>query len=122
MNSVPPTDHIAEFHQLFDTLLVGMILLPILEADRIDYQMRMNVLPVNMSCHYNFIFVEGFLRKLYGNFVSELRLNFVSAGEALHQMIVQSTVRFMVQVLGCGHFIECSFGRAVDSRHEMLVL
>ena len=84
MNSVALTNLIAELHQLFNTLLVGVILLSVLEADRIDYQMRMNVLPVNMSCHYNFIIVERFLCELYCNFVCKLRLDLISARKALH--------------------------------------
>ena len=39
MNSVPLTNLIAEFHQLLDTLLVGMILLSVLEADRVEHKM-----------------------------------------------------------------------------------
>ena len=121
MDTVVLTDLIAELHQLFDTLLVGMILLPILEADRIDYKMRMNVLSVNMSCDYNFIFVERFLCKLNSNLVGKFRVYFVSAGEALHQMIVKPPVVFVIEILGRGHFIERSLGRAVNSCHETLV-
>ena len=94
MNSVVLTNLIAEFHQLLNALLVGMVLLPVLEADRIDDQMRMNVLPVNMSCHYNFIFVERFLRKLHCNLVCKLRFNLIPTRKTLHQMIIQPARRF----------------------------
>ena len=82
----------------------------------------MNVLTVNMSCHYTLILSEGFLRKLHCNFVCEFRGNLISAGEALHQMIVQTTVMLVVKILGRDHLNEGSLGRAVDSRHETLVL
>ena len=96
MNSVLPTDLIAELHQLLDTLLVGVILLPVLEADRIDYQMRMNMLSVNVSCDYTLILPEGFLCKLYCYLVGKLGFDLISAGETLHQMIVQTTVGLVV--------------------------
>ena len=80
------------------------------------------MLSVNMSCHNNFILSEGFLCKLNSNLVCELRFDFISTREALHQMIVQPSVSFVVQVLSRSHFIECSFGRAVNSRHKTLVL
>ena len=122
MNSVPLTDLVAELHQLFNTLLVGMVLLPVLEADRVHHQVAVDMLSVNVSCYYNFIFVEGFLCKLHCNFVCEFRGNLISAGEALHQMIVQTTVMLVVKILGRVHLNEGSLGRAVDSRHETLVL
>ena len=122
MDSVPLTNFVAELHQFLDCFLVGMVLLPVLEADGVEDEVTVNMFAVDMSCHYNFIFVEGFLRELHRYLVSELGVNLIPTRETLHQMIVQSTVRFMVQVLGCGHFVECSFWRAVDSGHEPLVL
>ena len=110
MDTVVLTNLIAELHQLLDAFLVGVILLPVLEADRVHHQMAVDMLSVNMGCDYNFIFVERFLRKLHSNLVCKLGFNFISAREALYQMIVQTTVRFMVQVLGRCHFVECSFG------------
>ena len=76
MDSIPLTNFIAEFHQLLDALFVGMVLLSVLEADRVQYQMTVDMLPVDMSCHYNFVFVEGFLRELHCNFVCEFGFNF----------------------------------------------
>ncbi len=61
------------------------------------------MLTVDMSCDHNFIFIKGFLRKLHRNFVCELRLNFVTTGEALHQMIVEPSVVFVEQVLSSFH-------------------
>lgn len=110
MNSVPLANFIAELHQLHDGFLVGMILLPVLKADRVQHQVTVNMLSVNMSCDYNFVSVEGFLRKLHRYLVCEFGLDFISAGEALHQMIVEPSVVFVEQVLSRGHFIECSLG------------
>ena len=84
MNSVPPTDLIAEFHQLLNALLVGMILLSVLEADRVQHQVAVDMLSVNVSSDYNFVFVERFLRELHCNFVCKLGLNLISARKALH--------------------------------------
>ena len=122
MNSIPLTNLIAELHQLLDALLVGMVLLSVLEADRIDYQMGMNVLSVNVSCDNDLVIVEGFLCKLHRYLVCEFGLDFISARKALHQMIVEPSVRLVIQVLGCSHFIESSLGRTIDSGHETLVL
>ena len=110
MDSVPPTNLIAEFHQLFNTLLVGMVLLSVLEADGVHHQVAVDMLSVNMSCDYTLILPEGFLCKLHCYLVCELRLNFISAGEALHLMIVEPSVSFVVQILSRSHFIECSLG------------
>ncbi len=96
MDTVVLTDLIAELHQLFDTLLVGMILLPILEAYRVQHQVAVDMLSVNVSCDYNFVFVERFLRELHCNFVCKFRLNLISARKALHQMIVEPSVVFVV--------------------------
>ena len=38
MNSIPLTNLIAELHQLLNALLVGMVLLPILETDRVEHE------------------------------------------------------------------------------------
>ena len=37
MNSVPLTDLIADLHQLLNALLVGMILLSVIETDRVHH-------------------------------------------------------------------------------------
>ena len=60
MKSVPPTNLIAELHQFLDALLVGMIFLSVLKADRIEHQVAVDMLSVNMCCDYDFIFVESF--------------------------------------------------------------
>ena len=110
MNSVLLTNLIAEFHQLFNAFLVGMILLSVLETDRVHHQVAVDMLSVNVSCNYALILPEGFLCKLHRYLVCEFRLNFVTAGEALHQMIVQPPVRLVVEILSCSHFIESSLG------------
>ena len=84
MNSIPLTNLIAEFHQLLNALLVGVVLLSILKADRVENEVRVNMLAVDMSCHYNFVFVEGFLCELHCNFVCKFRLDLISARKALH--------------------------------------
>lgn len=96
MDSVPLTNFVAELHQFLDCFLVGMVLLPVLEADGVEDEVTVNMLPIDMSCHNNFIFVERFLCKLYCNFMSELRFDFISARKALHQMIVQPTVGLVI--------------------------
>ena len=122
MNSVVLTNLIAEFHQLLNALLVGMVLLPVLEADRVQHQVAVDMLAVDVSCYNYLVIIERFLRKLHRNFVCEFGLDLISTREALHQMIVQPPVRLVVEILGCGHLIESSLGRAVDSCHESLVL
>ena len=84
MDSVLLTNFVAELHQLFNTLIVGMVLLSVLEADRVHHQVAVDMLPVDMSCDYNFIFVERFLRKLHSNLVCEFGLDFISTRKALH--------------------------------------
>jgi hypothetical protein len=110
MNSVLLTNLIAEFHQLFNAFLVGMILLSVLEAYRVQHQVAVDMLSINVSCNYTLILPEGFLCELHRYLVCEFGLDFVAAGETLHQMIVEPSVRLVIQVLGCGHFIECSLG------------
>ena len=55
MNSIPLTNLIAELHQLFDALLVGVILPAVLKADRVQYKVTVDMLPVDMSCDYDFV-------------------------------------------------------------------
>lgn len=96
MDSVPPTNLIAELHQLLNAFLVGMVLLPVFEADRVHHQVTVDMLTVNMSSDYNFIFVEDFLCKFNRYLVCKFRLDFVSAREALHQMIVEPSVVLVI--------------------------
>ena len=42
------------------------------------------MLSVNMSCDYNFVSVEDFLRKLHRYLVCEFGLDFISTRKALH--------------------------------------
>ena len=91
MNSVLLTNLIAEFHQLFNAFLVGMILLPVLEADRVEHKVDVNMLAIDVCSDYDLIFAECFLRKLHRYFVSELGLDVVSAGEALVGLQVTAT-------------------------------
>ena len=96
MDSMLLTNLIAELHQFLDALFVGMVLLPVIEADRVKYQVAVDMFSVDMSCDYYFVFVERFLRELHCYLVCELGLDFISTREALHQMIVQTTVWLVV--------------------------
>lgn len=96
MNSVPLTDLIADLHQLLNALLVGMILLSVIETDRVQNQVAVDMLTVNMSCNYTLILSEGFLSKLHCYLVCELRLNLIPTRKALHQMIVEPSVVLVI--------------------------
>lgn len=81
-----------------------MILPAVLKADGIKYDVRVNMLPVNVSCDYTLIFSKRLFRKLNGSLVSKLGSNFIFALEALHQMIVQPTAILVVEIFGCVEF------------------
>ena len=84
MNSISLTNLIAELHQFLDCFFVGMVLLAVIEADRVEHKVTVNMLPVDMSSDYDLVFAECFLRKLDCDFMGELGFDFIAAREALH--------------------------------------
>ena len=82
-----------------------MILAPVLEADRVEYYVAVDMLTVNMSGNHALIFSECLLRKLTGYLMSKPRRDVVAFREALHQMIILSASCLVVEPLGDLHFL-----------------
>ena len=59
--------------------LVGVVLQTCLSVDRIEYEMRVYMVGIGVSCHYNFVSRESSLRKLNSNLVSKLGSDIVAA-------------------------------------------
>ncbi len=84
---------LAQFLQLF---LCDVQFLSGVEADRVDDAVGMDVLTVRVSTDENFMSTE-ILSQLQSCGVSSGRINIGTLREALHHVVEQFTVRFMVQ-------------------------
>ena len=102
--------------------LVGVVLQTCLGIDCVEYEVRVYVVRVGVSCNYNFVSWEGSLRKLDSYFVSKCRLNLIAAGVRLDEVIVTHSVSLAVHLTGIFELLIGSLQRTVKSRHELLVL
>ena len=60
--------------------LVGVILQTCVSVDCVEYEVRVYMVGVGVSCHYNFVTREGSLSKLNSYLVSKCWLYLVGAG------------------------------------------
>ena len=60
--------------------LVGVVLQTCLGVHCIEYDVRMYMVSIGVSCHHNFVSREGFLRKLNCDLVSKRRPYLIAAG------------------------------------------
>ena len=116
------TNFIAELSQLLQCKFVGVILQACLSVDCVEYEVRVYMVGIGVSCHYNFVTGEGSLRKLNSNPMSKCRLYLVAAWMRLYEMIILFAVSLAVNLPCVFELLIGSRQRTVESRHIFLFL
>ena len=92
------------FPELFQGFSIAVVLETSIATYGVDYEVRVDVIPIRMGCHYDF--EAGDLRcQLQGNFMCHLRGDRIVGPEGLHHMVVQPTFGTVVQALGVHKFL-----------------
>lgn len=103
--------------QCHETFLVAVVLKTGFEADRVDHEMGVQMLPVRMSSNDDLI-AGDLLRQLQCNLMGLLRGDRIVGTEGLHHMVVHPSVRTSVLPFGIHKFQQGSLGYTVDSRDQ----
>ena len=82
-----------------------MVLQTCLSIDCVEYEVRVYMVCVGVSCHYNFVTGEGSLRKLNSYLVSKCRLYLVATWVRLNEMIVTHSVSLVVHFASVFEFL-----------------
>ena len=102
------------FSQRHEAFLVAVVLEACFEADRVDHEMRVQMLPVRMSSNDDLI-AGDMLCQLQGNLMGHLRGDRIVGTEGLHHVVVHPTVRASILPFGVHKFQQGSLRYAVDS-------
>lgn len=108
--------------QVLQCKLVGVVLQTCVSVDCVEYEVRVYMVGVGVSCHYNFVSRESSLRKLNSYLVSMLGSNVVAARVRLNEVIVFHTVSLSVHLSCIFEFLICSQQRTIESRHKLFIL
>lgn len=115
------TDLIIALPQLLELLLCDVQLLSRIEVDGVDEEVGMNVFPVCVGADQNFIPLIV-LSQLQCRRMSGDRVDHFAFGEALHHVVEQHAVGFVMQPLG-GHEVRIDrFRLAVDACDQLLTV
>ena len=105
------------FSQRHEAFLVAVVLEAGFEADRVDHEMRVQMLPVRMSSNDDLI-ARDMLCQLQGNLMGHLRGDEIVRTEGLNHMVVHPSACASVLPLGVHKFQQSSLGYTVDSRDQ----
>ena len=98
------------------TLEVAPVLLPVQKGHRIEHDMAMQMLPVNVGANDSFILAsQKALGKLDACRMGLLRYCFPGR-IGMDNMVAQDAAAFAPTPLGCLHFLKCRLKATVDSR------
>lgn len=115
------TDLIVALPQFLELLLCDVQFLSRIEVDGVDEEVGMNVFPVCVGADQNFIPLIV-LSQLQRRRMSGDRIDRLAFREALHHMVEQHTVGFVMQPLG-GHEVRVDrFRLAVDACDQLLTV
>ena len=90
--------------ELFQRFSIAVVLETGIAAYGVDYEVRVDVIPIRVGCHYDF--EAGDLRcQLQGNFMCHLRGDRIVGPEGLNHVVVQPTFGTVVQALGVHKFL-----------------
>lgn len=91
------THFIVALAQFLQLVFCDVQFLSRLEADRVDDEVRVDMLTVRMRTHQNFMTTE-ILSQLLRRRMCNRRIDIGALWEALHHVVEHRTVRFMVQL------------------------
>ena len=98
------------------TLEVAPVFLPVQKGHRIEHDMAMQMLPVNVGTNDSFILAsQKTLGKLDACRMGLLRRN-LPGRIGMDNMVAQNAAAFAPAPLGCLHFLKCRLKATVDSR------
>ena len=114
-------DLIVALSQFLELLLCDVQFLPSIEVDGVDEKVGMNVFPVCMGADQNFIPLIV-LSQLQRGRMSGDRIYRFAFWKALHHVVEQHAIGFVMQALS-GHEVRVDrFRLAVDARNQLLPL
>ena len=114
-------DLVVALPQFLELLLCDVQFLPSIEVDRVDEKVGMNVFPVCMGADQDFISLIV-LSQLQCRCMSGDRVDRFTFREALHHVVEQYAIRFVMQPLG-GHEVRVDrFRLAVDACDQLLTV
>ena len=99
--------------QRHKTFLVAVVLETGFKADRVDHEMRVQMLPVRMSSNDDLI-AGDLLRQLQGNLMRHLRGDRIIRTEGLYHVIVHPSVCASILPLGIHKFQQGGLRHTVD--------
>ena len=83
--------------------------------------MGMDVIPVGVSCHYNFE-AGDLLCQLQGDLMGHLRGDRIIRTEGLNHVIVHPSLGTVVKSLGVHKFLKCALRDTVDATDQRTIL
>ena len=111
-------DLVVALPQFLELLLCDVQFLSRIEVDRVDEKVRMDVFPVCVGADQDFIALIV-LSQLQCRCMGGDRVDHFAFGEALHHVVEQYAIRFVMQPLG-GHEVRVDrFRLAVDSCDQL---
>ena len=97
--------------------LVGVVLQTCVSVDCVEYEVRMYMVSICVSCHYNFVTFERSFCKLNSYLVSKLGSDIIAARVRLDEVIVTHSISLVVHLSCVFELLVRSGQRAVESRH-----
>ena len=119
--AVLQTQFVRCFHELCQAFFVAVILLPGVTANRVDYEMRVDVIPVRMGCHDDFK-AGNLLRQLQGNLMGHFRGDRIVGMEGLYHVVVQPSPVAVVLLFSVHELLKGNRRNAVDTGHQRSAL
>ena len=83
------------FPKLFQRISIAVVLETSITTYRVDYEVRVDVIPVGVGCYYDFE-AGDLLRQLQGNLMCHLRGDRIVRTEGLNHVIVHSSLGAVV--------------------------
>lgn len=107
--------------ELLQRISVAVVLETGVAAYRVDDEVGVSVIPVGMGCHHDFK-AGDMLCQLQGYLMSLLWGDRIVRTERLHHVVVQPTIRAVVQALGIHKFLQGALRHTVDAGDQRSAL
>ena len=102
------------FPKLFQRFSIAVVLETGVAAYGIDYEVRVDVIPVGVGCYYDFE-AGDLLRQLQGDLMCLLRGNRIIWAEGLNHVVVHPSLGAVMQSLGVHEFLQGALRHTVDA-------
>ena len=102
------------FPKLFQRISIAVVLEAGVAAYGVDYEVRVDVIPVGVGCYYDFE-VGDLFRQLQGNLMCLLRGDRIIRAEGLNHVVVHPSLGAVMQSLGVHEFLQGALRHTVDA-------